>query len=233
MNIAIYFKTRPESMLANPLWIALLKRWISEERKKVIMPQRESVLILKKREDFIAAIEAKDPRDFIFIDESGSDTTETSEFGRVEGGGRLNAPKPAGTWKRFTIIGAISLLGVVAMMYGEWATDSNAFIAFVKNCLLKTLKKGQIVFLDNAKFHKPKIIQELIKSADAKVVFLPPYSPDLSPIEKMWSKIKHYIKKSAPRNSSDFHKALVFALSKLEEDDFEEWYEACGYEVVY
>jgi transposase len=177
-------------------------------------------------------MEDKNPEDFIFIDESGTDTTVSTEYARTEGGDRIKAPKPSGTWDRFSIIGAISILGIVAVMYGKWATDACIFISFIKDCLLKSLKKGQIVFLDNAKFHKNSRIKELIESVGAKLVFLPPYSPDLSPIEKMWSKIKHYIKKKAPRNAGEFHNALNYALSELEDDDFEEWYDACGYQLL-
>ena len=176
--------------------------------------------------------EDKNPEDFVFIDESGSDTTVTTEYGRIEGGGRLKAPKPAGSWDRFSIIGAISIFGIIAMTYGKWATDSMAFLTFVKNFLIKNLKKGQIVFLDNAKFHKNDRIKELIESVGAKLVFLPPYSPDLSPIEKCWSKIKHYIKKFSPRSDGEFHEAIVSAIGEVEDEDFEEWFDACGYQVA-
>jgi hypothetical protein len=81
-----------------------------------------------------------------FIDESGSDTTITSEYDRIEGGKRLKTPKPAGTWEQFTIIGAISILRVVAMMYGKWATDTFAFLTFIKDFLLKSLKRSSCYY---------------------------------------------------------------------------------------
>ena len=152
------------------------------------------------------------------------------EYGRIEGGKRLKAPKPAGSWERFSIIGAISLIGIVAIMYGKWATDTLTFITFIKECLLNKLKKGQVVFLDNANIHQSNVIKELIESVGAKMIFLPPYSPDLSPIEKMWSKIKHYISKKSPRDGGEFHNALIYAISELNDEDFEEWFEACGYQ---
>lgn len=176
-------------------------------------------------------METKNPKDFVFIDESGSDTKSSIEYGRIEGGARLKSSQPAGTWERFSIIGAISIFGIVAITYGKWSTTGQLFISFVKNFLLKNLKKGQIVFIDNANFHKDGLIQKLIESVGAKLIYLPPYSPDLSPIEKMWSKIKHYIKKYSPKSGAEFHNALVNSLSELEDDDFVEWYDACGYNV--
>lgn len=185
--------------------------------------------MLKKREDFIAAMDSLDRSDAVFIDESGSDTVSCSDYGRTVGGDRLKSPKPAGRWERFSMIAAISIFGVVAMLYGPWATDGEIFMNFVKDFLIKKLRKGQIVFLDNARIHKNSIIKVLIESVGAKLVFLPPYSPDLSPIEKMWSKLKHFIKKLSPRTAGEFHDALVSALSELNDDDFEAWYDDCGY----
>ncbi len=117
------------------------------------------------------------------------------------------------------------------MLYGKWSTDAQIFISFVKDFLIKKLKKGQIVFMDNAQFHKNEMVKTLIESVGAQLVFLPPYSPDLSPIEKMWSKIKHFIKKFAPRTAGEFHDALLSSLSELNDEDFEAWYEDCGYDI--
>ena len=93
-------------------------------------------------------------------------------------------------------------------------------MTFIKKFLLGKLRPGYIVFLDNIKFHKAEKIKKLIESVGAKLVFLPPYSPDLSPIENMWAKIKYYIKKLMPRTAAEFHQTLCSALNKLNDDDF-------------
>jgi len=116
-------------------------------------------------------------------------------------------------------------------MYIDQAVDGNVFLTFVQKFLLKELKPGKFVVMDNVKFHQQEIIKMLIESTGAKVVFLPPYSPDLSPIEKMWSKIKTIIKRYKPRSEEEFHNALFNAACAVNEDDLESWFEECGYAV--
>ena len=165
----------------------------------------------------------------IFIDESGANLAMDSQYGRALDGQRVKAPKPFNVGINFSIIGAISLMGILAIMYIESAVNANVFSAFVKKLLLSKLKPGQFVIFDNVKFHKSTEIKNLIERSGAKVVFLPPYSPDLSPIEKMWSKIKEALKRLIPRTASEFHNALIAALLEVSDDDFEEWYDCCGY----
>lgn len=176
-------------------------------------------------------MEKIDPNDIIVLDESGSDLKQTSDYARARGGERAKASKPHHSSKRFSIIGAISIASIVAMMYIDQAVDGNVFLTFVQKFLLKELKPGKFVVMDNVKFHQQEIIKMLIESTGAKVVFLPPYSPDLSPIEKMWSKIKTIIKRYKPRSEEEFHNALFNAACAVNEDDLESWFEECGYAV--
>ncbi len=120
-------------------------------------------------------------------------------------------------------------MGVVGAMYGEWATDSLAFLTFVQTMLVPQLRPGHIVIMDNVNFHKHRQVEEAIERAGARLLFLPPYSPDLSPIELMWSKLKHYLKKKVARTMADFHQALLEAFETLTEYDFEAWFDDCGY----
>jgi transposase len=95
--------------------------------------------------------------------------------------------------------------------------------------LIPKLRRGQFVIFDNVNFHKSKELIAMIERTGARVVFLPPYSPDLSPIEKMWSKIKEILKRKKPRSKAEFHQALLESITAVTEEDCEEWYEACGY----
>ena len=165
----------------------------------------------------------------IFIDESGANLGMTNDYARAEGGERAIAPKPFDTGSKFSIIGAIALTGIVAMMYIESAVNCTIFKGYLKKFLIPKLRPGKFVIFDNVSFHKSEEIVGLINSTGAKVVFLPPYSPDLSPIEKMWSKMKEVLKRNKPRTKADFHTALGAALSSMNDEDFEEWYDACGY----
>ena len=152
-----------------------------------------------------------------------------SDYSRAVGGDRAKAPKPFITGEKFSIIGAISMIGIVAMMYVELAVNTEIFLSYIEQLLLPKLRPGQYVIMDNARIHKSDAIANLIKSVGARVVFLPPYSPDLSPIEKMWSKVKEVLKRLMPRTKADFHDALAKALDTVNEEDCEEWFEACGY----
>jgi len=171
------------------------------------------------------------PENIIVLDESGSDLKQAVEYARAEGGNRAKAARPHVPGCRYSIIGAISITTIVAAMYIDTAVDSAIFETFIEKMLLKKLKPGQFVVMDNVSFHKREVIRTLIEGTGAKVVFLPPYSPDLSPIEKMWSKVKVIIKKLKPRTQSEFHDALFAGLGAVNSNDLESWYEECGYAV--
>jgi len=184
---------------------------------------------MKERENFLDSLSDIDPLDIIVIDEAGANLGMATDYSRAEGGDRAEAPKPFVTGQKFSMIGAISMMSIVAIMYVELAVNTDIFVNYVKTLLLPKLQKGQYVILDNAKIHKSEEIIKLIEGVGAKVVFLPPYSPDLSPIEKMWSKVKGVLKRMMPRTKGDFHNALATALNSVNGQDCEEWFESCGY----
>ena len=183
----------------------------------------------KKRRDYLDTVEECPAQALIFIDESGAKLDMCPHYGRAEGGERVHAAKPYDRGKNISIIGAIGLVGVICAMYGQWATDSMAFLSFVQTMLVPHLRPGHIVILDNVNFHKHRQVREAIERAGARLLFLPPYSPDLSPIELMWSKLKHYLKRKAARTMADFHQALLEAFETLTDYDFEAWFDDCGY----
>ena len=165
----------------------------------------------------------------IFIDESGANLRMTSRYARAEGGSRIKMPVPCNRGPQLSIIGAISTKKVEAALYGEWATNGEIFLSFIEDCLVPRLKKNQIVIMDNVKFHLQASIANKIEAKGAKVVFLPPYSPDFSPIENMWSKIKNSLRKLAPRTLKEFKKAIHIAFGEISKDDLVNWYKHCGY----
>jgi transposase len=181
--------------------------------------------------DYMDSVNEIDPKDLIFLDESGANLGMTTDYARVEGGQRAKMPKPFDTGEQFSIIGAICLSGIVAMMYIASSVNGNVFKTYIEKLLIPKLRRGQFVIFDNVSFHKSRELIEMIESVGAKVVFLPPYSPDLSPIEKMWSKIKEILKRIRPRSKAEFHESLLEAITAVNDEDFEEWYDACGYSV--
>jgi len=180
----------------------------------------------------LSAIDEIEANDIIFIDESGAHLGMANDYARAEGGERAIAEKPFDVGSKFSIIGAIALTGIVAMMYIESAVNLTIFKEYIRQLLVPKLRPGQYVVFDNVSFHKSQEIADLIESTGARVVFLPPYSPELSPIEKLWSKIKEVLRRKKPRTKAEFHMTLAAALSSMNDEDFEEWYEACGYSVA-
>jgi transposase len=201
----------------------------TSKKKSFYAKEQERPDVIKKREDFIDSIADINPLDIIILDESGADLGMVTNYSRAVGGDRARAPKPFVAGDKFSVIGAISLIGIVAMMYVDLSVNTNIFLNYIEQLLLPKLKSGQYVIMDNASIHKSNEIVNLLKSVGAKVVFLPPYSPDLSPIEKMWSKVKEVLKRLMPRTKADFHNALAMALDTVKEEDCEEWFDACGY----
>ena len=115
-----------------------------------------------------------DPKKIIVLDESGSNLSETSDYARVEGGQRAKAPKPHLPGERYSIIGAVSISAVEAMMYIDCPINGDIFLSFIEKLLVPKLRRGYYVVMDNVSFHKQEKIKILIETTVAKVVFLPP-----------------------------------------------------------
>jgi transposase len=170
-----------------------------------------------------------DPSRFVLIDESGAKTNMTRLRGRCKGGGRLNDSAPLGHWETTTMIAALRLDGPAAPMVIEGATDAAVFRAYVKHVLVPTLRPGQIVVLDNLSSHKGDEIRRMIEAAECELWLLPPYSPDLNPIEKMWSKVKEFLRAAKARCTEELDRAVAAGLAKVTHQDAIGWFESCGY----
>jgi transposase len=165
----------------------------------------------------------------VFIDESGAKTNMTRFYGRAKNGTRAVDSVPGGHWSTTTMISSIRLDGSTAPMVVNGATDKAVFKVYVEKFLLPTLKKGDVVILDNLSAHKGKEIRELIESVGAELWYLPPYSPDLNPIEKMWSKIKAILRKLKARTEEELIAVIANALEQITSKDVIGWYKSCGY----
>lgn len=201
----------------------------SSKKKSFYSSEQKSLRIQGKRELFLECLSKIDPSKIIVLDEAGANLGMATDYSRALGGKRAHRPKPFVVGKKYSMIGAISRVGIVAMMYIELAVNQDIFASFIEKLLLKHLKRGYYLVLDNVRFHKTKEIVSLIESKGAKAVFLPAYSPDLSPIEKMWSKIKTILKRLMPRSEAEFYNALAEAISEVDQIDCEEWFVSCGY----
>lgn len=153
----------------------------------------------------------------------------TRLYGRTIGGSRLFDSTPYGHWCRTTVISAIRIDGTTISMSIDGSTDSEAFKTYISEMLCKTLRTGDIVIMDNLSSHKVSGIEESIKAVNAELRYLPPYSPDLNPIEKMWSKIKAILRKLKARTEDALLEALAVALKSINTSDAIGWFESCGY----
>jgi transposase len=165
----------------------------------------------------------------VFIDESGAKTNMTRRYGRTFDGERLVDATPHGHWSTTTMISAVRLTGQVAAMVIEGATDAAVFQAYVEQVLRPSLRSGDIVILDNLSSHKTAGVLAALDASGAEVWFLPPYSPDLNPIEKMWSKIKAYLRKVEARTKEALLEAIAAALETITASDALGWFMSCGY----
>lgn len=168
----------------------------------------------------------------IFIDESSAKTNLTRLRGRSERGQRVHGAAPHGHWNSTTVIGAIRWDGSTACMAIEGATDTEVFSAYVAQVLCPLLKTGDVVVMDNLAAHKNAAILTLIQQAGARALFLPAYSPDFNPIEKMWSKIKHILRSLEARTLPALITAIKQALHAVTPQDAINWFAACGYNFI-
>ncbi len=152
--------------------------------------------------------------------------------GRSLRGERLVCHAPHGHWRTTTMISSVRLDGTSACMTIEGATNTEVFYAYVREVLVPSLRRGDIVILDNLGAHKNERTIALIKAAGAEVRFLPAYSPDLNPIEMMWSKVKALLRKAQARNHHDLLLAIASALNAVTPQDALGWFAACGYNFI-
>ena len=152
--------------------------------------------------------------------------------GRAPCGERVHASAPCGHWQTTTMISSIRWDGSTACMAIDSATDTEVFQTYVRQILCPTLRPGDVVVMDNLSPHKNAMTLSLIKEAGAEVRFLPAYSPDLNPIEKMWSKVKTLLRGAEPRTQTDLIEAIASALQKITPQDAVNWFASCGYSFI-
>lgn len=149
--------------------------------------------------------------------------------GRAKGGHRCHDRAPQGHWQVTTMLSSIRLDAQTACLAIEGATTAEVFREYVRGVLVPTLRPGDMVVADNLSAHKDKQAQELIRQAGAEFKLLPAYSPDLNPIEQMWSKVKESLRAAKARSQEALYKALAQALDAITPDDARGWFRACGY----
>lgn len=170
-----------------------------------------------------------DPSRLVFLDESGVNTGMTRIYGRAASHRRVREAMPDIRFERTSVLSTIRLDGAMVPMVFEGALNGELFKAYVEKMLAPSLRPGDIVIMDNLSSHKVSGIIETIEAAGAFVMYLPPYSPDLNPIELMWSKIKAILRKLKIRAKELLDQSIAFALESITIADIVAWFHHDGY----
>jgi transposase len=149
-------------------------------------------------------------------------------YGRGKGGHRVVDHAPLNTPKSTTILSSIRLDGELALTTFQGGTTGDKFLAYLKDVLIPTLRPGDIVVMDNLRTHHIQAVAELLRTAGAEVLYLPPYSPDLNPIEKMWSKVKAILRKLRVRTFDSLETAIRQATACVSASDCSAWFRCAG-----
>jgi len=188
--------------------------------------------VLNRRRDWFTGQIDLDPTKLVFIDETGASTNLARKGGRCRRGQRLRVGVPHGHYKTVTLVAGIRLRGLVAQKVFDRPINAALFEDWVETCLVPTLSKGDIVVMDNLSAHKGPRVEEIIKAAGAELRYLPPYSPDMNPIEKAFSKLKAYLRKIAERTVAGLMRALEACAEIFKPDECANYFEACGYDTT-
>ena len=165
----------------------------------------------------------------VFLDESGVNTGMTRLYGRAMQGERVQEAVPDTRFHRTTILSSVRLDGTTMPFVFEGALNGDIFRVYIQKLLAPSLKPGDIVIMDNLSSHKVSGIREAIESVGASILYLPPYSPDLNPIELMWSKIKAILRKLKVRAKELLDDAIAFAFDSVSITDIFGWFKHDGY----
>ncbi len=153
-------------------------------------------------------------------------------YGRARRGERCRTRAPHGHWKTTTFVGALRREGMTAPMVLDGAMHAAAFLAYVEQVLVPTLKPGDIVIMDNLSSHKAAAVRQAIEAAGAELRFLPPYSPDFNPIEMAFSKLKAYLNKTAARTIDDLWNAIANGIDTFTPIECQNYFNAAGYDCI-
>ncbi len=172
-------------------------------------------------------------RRFIFLDESAVHTAMTPTHGRAPVGERVVDSAPRNYGEQTSILGALSYgRGLVATMTLTGAVDTLAFDAYLVRMLRPRLRKGDVLVLDNLNVHKSSQVETVAAQRGARVIWLPPYSPDFSPIEQCWSKLKTSLRAAKARTREELERALARAIGQVTRSNIRGWFKHCGYKVA-
>src|SRR3954470_23543160 len=209
------------------LWRALRRRDLTRKKKTLHADERDQPEVQKKRRSFRRKVKRIEPERLVFVDETGVTTAMTPAYAWAPRGERAYASAP-GSWESVTVTAALGLDGVRAPLAFPGSTNAATFEAYIEEMLVPTLHEGDVVVFDNLSAHVSPVVVEVIERAGASVLPLPPYSPDYTPIEEMYSKVKEFLRRVAARVKGDLYDAIGDALREVTPQDIIGWFEEAG-----
>jgi transposase len=201
----------------------------SASKKTLCAAEQDRPDVAAARAELKAEQASLDERRLLFIDETAATTKMVRHYGRSPRGKRLIAKVPHGHWKTLTLVAALRVDGLTAPYVVDGAMDGASFLAYVEQVLCPTLRKGDIVFMDNLRTHKVEGVREAIEAAGATVRYLPPYSPDLNPIEQAFAKLKAALRKRAARTVTTLWKLIGKLIKTFAPSECANYFRHAGY----
>ena len=195
----------------------------------MVAGERDRPDVARRRAQWIKYQDRVDPARLVFIDETWTRTNMAPLRGWAPRGNRLIGKVPDGRWRTMTFLAALRHDQITAPWLLEGPIDGNSFASYVEKVLLPTLRPGDIVIMDNLGSHRGKIIRQFIRSAGAKLFLLPKYSPDLNPIEQVFSKLKHLLRKAAARTVDTVCSAIGELLAAFTKNECANYFQNSGY----
>lgn len=184
--------------------------------------------VAQKRNEWLENIGSYDADKLVFLDESGVNIDMTRHYGRAVGKARAVDKTSENTPRNTTILSSVKLNGSTAYTTYSGGTTGDIFVDYLENVLIPTLEKGDIVIMDNMCSHHVKKVAEVLEKAGMKLLYLPPYSPDFKPIDKLWSKIKAILRMIKARTLDALPDAIDTAFSAISPSDCRGWFESCS-----
>lgn len=210
---------------------ALKKQGLSRKKKSLVATEQKSERVMLLRSEFVIRQKQFAPERLVFIDEAGAHVSMTPTHGWAPRGERLHDHVPRNRGTVTTMLGALTIGGLEAVMTVEGSTNSEVFHAFITQVLAPRLNYGDVVVLDNVSAHKNSRTKEFLQGLGVEMVFLPPYSPDMNPIEECWSKVKAALRRLEARTVELLDSAIAAAADAVRPEDAAGWFAHAGYRV--
>ena len=200
-------------------------------KKTLRASEQEREDIIRARAEWAEFQKTVDPNRLVFLDESGIKTNMIRLYGRALHGKRCYDSAPNGQCEAMTVLSSIRLDGTTESVVFKGAVDRKMFDEYIKTILAPSLRLGDIVIMDNLSVHKSESAYNYIKKEQAERLFLPAYSPDLNPIEKMWSKVKQILRGIKAGTHEELFTGVGRALDRVSANDAQGWFKSCGYTI--